>query len=214
MSDILSHTATVFMGLFAIMNPIANTPVFIGLTSDDDQATKKAIAFKSTSLAFLIVMVFCLSGKLIFEVFGITLPAFRITGGVLVLLVGFHMLHGSQSPVHNPSHEDNQKSIEADLSVAISPLAIPILAGPGTIVAAMNFSTGGSLVNMGITLVSFGFLCVITYVFFVFGQKIIKYIGESALKVITRLMGLILAVIGTQMLIEGIDGSIKMFKFK
>ena len=72
MSDILSHTATVFMGLFAIMNPIANTPVFIGLTSDDDQATKKAIAFKSTSLAFLIVMVFCLSGKLIFEVTGLS----------------------------------------------------------------------------------------------------------------------------------------------
>ena len=56
MADILSHMATVFMGLFAIMNPIANTPVFIGLTSDDDPATKKAIAFKSTSLAFLIVL--------------------------------------------------------------------------------------------------------------------------------------------------------------
>jgi multiple antibiotic resistance protein len=212
MSDIISHIATVFMGLFAIMNPIANTPVFIGLTAEDDPVAKKTIAFKSTFLAFVIVTAFCLSGKLIFQIFGITLPAFRITGGLLVFLVGFHMLHGNQSPVHNPSKEDNQKSVEADLSVAISPLAIPILAGPGTIVAAMNFATGKGIVSMGITLSSFALLCAITYVFFVFGQKLVKYIGESALKVITRLMGLILAIIGVQMLIEGISGSIKMFK--
>src|SRR5210317_1715980 len=140
MENMLLHTGTVFMGFFAIMNPIANIPVFLGLTSDDDQQTTKAVAFQSLMLAFTIVAVFSLAGKVILDLFGITLPAFRITGGLLVFLIGFHMLQGNQSSVHQLNEEDTKKSRDAALSVAVSPLAIPILAGPGTIATAMNFS--------------------------------------------------------------------------
>jgi multiple antibiotic resistance protein len=133
------------MGLFAIMNPIANTPIFIGLTLGDDRATKRAVALRSVLLAFAIVAIFCVAGRVIFELFGITLPAFRITGGALVFLIGFQMLQGEQSSVHSPSAADNAKSREAELSVAISPLAMPILAGPGTIAAAMSFVGNGTM---------------------------------------------------------------------
>ena len=75
----IGHVASVFMGLFAIMNPVANTPVFLGLTAGDDARTRRAIARKALLLAFVIVVVFCAAGKLIFDLFGITLPAFRIT---------------------------------------------------------------------------------------------------------------------------------------
>ncbi|MCP3679867.1 MAG: NAAT family transporter [Gammaproteobacteria bacterium] len=211
MDNIYSYTATVFMGFFAIMNPIANTPIFIGLTSGDDRATAKKIALKSITLAFLVISVFSVAGKLIFELFGITLPPFHITGGILIFLIGFQMLHGEQSSVHNPSEEDNQKSLEAQLSIAVSPLAVPILAGPGTIATAMNFVAGGSLIHISITLICFALLCLITYGFFISGERFINFIGESTLKVITRMMGLILAVIGTQMVIKGLVGSIKLF---
>jgi len=87
------HAATVFMGFFAIMNPIANVPIFLGLTDDDDEQTAAAVALKSLVLAFLIVTVFAIAGKAIFELFGITLPAFRITGGLVVSLIGYQMLH-------------------------------------------------------------------------------------------------------------------------
>ncbi|VAW37175.1 MarC family integral membrane protein, partial [hydrothermal vent metagenome] len=96
------------------------------------------------------------------------------------------------------------------LSVAISPLAMPILAGPGTIATAMNFSAGGGLTGMVVTIISFAVLCLITYVFFVFGEKFVTFIGVGALGVITRMMGLILAVIGTQMVIEGLHGAFKL----
>jgi len=140
MQNLLHHAITIFMAFFAIMNPIANTPIFIGLTEGDEAAVKRKIASQSLILAFGIVLVSCLAGNLIFKAFGITLPAFRITGGILVFIIGFQMLHGNPSEVHNPSHADNRKSIEAQLSIIVSPLAVPILAGPGTIATAMSFS--------------------------------------------------------------------------
>lgn len=210
MESILLHSLTVFMGFFAIMNPIANVPIFLGLTSGDDKQTTKTVALQSLSLAFLVIVVFSIAGKVIFELFGITLPAFRITGGLLVFLIGFHMLQGKQSSIHHPNEKDKQKCREAALSVAISPLAMPILAGPGTIATAMNFSAGGGLIGMVVTIISFAVLCLITYVFFVFGEKFVTFIGVGALGVITRMMGLILAVIGTQMVIEGLHGAFKL----
>jgi multiple antibiotic resistance protein len=204
------HSGTVFMGLFAIMNPIANVPVFLGLTAGDDQQTIKKVALRSLLLAFVIIYVFYLSGKVIFELFGITLPAFRITGGLLVFLIGFHMLNGKQSNVHQLNEEDTKKSQDAALSVAVSPLAIPILAGPGTIATAMNFSTHGGLPEMVVTIGAYAVLCVITYLLFIFGEKFVTFIGAGALSVITRMMGLILAVIGTQMVIEGLHGAFKL----
>ncbi len=208
MSHVMILAGTTFMGFFAIMNPIANTPVFIGLTAGDDKRAKRLVARNSLLLAFAVIVLFCIAGKLIFDLFGITLPALRITGGVVVFLIGLHMLQGEPSPVHTPSDEDQQDSLEAELSVAISPLAVPILAGPGTIATAMNYSASGGATNMWVTIGAFAVLCLLTYVLFLTGQRFVEYIGASAVKVITRLMGLILAVIGTQMLIDGLQGAL------
>lgn len=207
MENILLHAVTVFMGFFAIMNPIANVPIFLSLTSGNDEQTIAAVALRSLTLAFLIVTLFSVAGKVIFELFGLTLPAFQITGGLVVFLIGFHMLQGSHSSVQHPSEEDKQKSREAVLGVAVSPLAMPILAGPGTIATAMNFSAGGGLMEVVVTITMFAVLCAVTYVLFVFGEKFVTYIGASALGVVTRMMGLILAVIGTQMVIKGLHGA-------
>ncbi len=208
MKSTLVHAATVFMGFFAIMNPIANVPIFLGLTGDDDAQTTAAVALRSLLLAFLIVALFSLAGKLIFELFGLTMPALRITGGLLVFLIGFHMLQGNHSSVQHPSEEDSQKSREAALGIAVSPLAMPILAGPGTIATAMNFSAGSGLMGVVVTIAMFAVLCAITYVLFIYGEKFVTYIGASALGVITRMMGLIIAVIGAQMVIDGVRGAL------
>lgn len=198
------HFATVFMGFVAIMNPIANTPLFLAITGDDDKATRKAIALKALLLTFVIIVGFCVAGKYIFEVFSITLPAFKVTGGVLVALIGFHMLNGKQSPVHAPV-EPGHPDPETVLSKAISPLAVPLLAGPGTIATAMNYVEPRSLSHLISTIVAFGLLCVITYFSFVSGERLVKFLGHAGIGAVTRLMGLILGVIGTQMVIDGIQ---------
>jgi len=210
MSELFVHGATVFMGFMAIMNPLANVPIFLGLTKDDDVATTRAIAFRSLALAFVIVALFAATGRIVFDLFGVTLPAFRITGGLLVFNIGFQMLQGSPSKVHHVESAVVLDQRQAALSVAVSPLAMPILAGPGTIATAMSYTADAGIAELVVTLSAFGLLCAITYVLFVFGGKLVDFIGASALGVVTRMMGLILAVIGTQMVIEGIRGAFSL----
>lgn len=93
------------------------------------------------------------------------------------------------------------------LGVAVSPLATPLLAGPGTIATAMNLSAHEAPVNTLITITAFALLCLITYVLFVYGKTLVRLLGQSAMNVMTRMMGLILAVIGAQMLIAGVQGA-------
>lgn len=214
MKELIIHIITVFMGFFAIMNPIANTPIFLGLTSGEDRDTVKSIAFRSVFLAFIIVSIFAISGKIIFDMFGITLYALRITGGVIVFLIGYRMLQGESSPNHDEKKaEAVRKDKDVALGIAVSPLAMPILAGPGTIATAMNFATEGGIAEAVVTIIAFGLLCVLTCILFLFGERFVKAIGPSALNVITRMMGLILAVIGTQMLIEGIHQAYQSIGF-
>jgi multiple antibiotic resistance protein len=195
------------------MNPIANTPVFLGLTAEDDLPTRRKIAAKALIVSFLTIVIFAGVGKLIFSLFGITLSAFRIMGGLLVALVGYHILHGGEhSPVQHPSETDKQKSLEAELEIAITPLAMPILAGPGTIATAMNYASAGGISEFVVTVSAFLVLCLITYAFFISGERFVEYIGDNGVKVITRLMGLILAVIGVQMIIHGIGGAITDYR--
>ena len=201
MSLLFDHTLAVFMAFFAIMNPIANTTVFAGLTGGMRKSEQTKIAVKSLIITFIIILLFSILGKSIFHLFGITLPALRITGGLLVFLVGYHMLQGKNSKLHT-AQESN------DLDVAVSPLAVPLLAGPGTIATAMNFSAAGGWGEITVTVLAFAALCFITFICFIFSSKIISAIGEDGLSIVTRLMGLILAVIGTQMLIDGIQAAI------
>ena len=197
-TDLVTFSLTVFMGFFAIMNPIANTPIFLGLVGEKDKAEKKEIARTSCITAFLIVVFFVIIGKYIFELFGITIPAFKITGGMLLFYVGFEMLESKKSKIHH------QEQIEIDDGVAISPLAIPILAGPGTIVTAMNNITSGSITNLLIVIIIFGLIVYLTYLAFTLSDLIVNKIGNHLITVIAKIMGLILAIMGTGMVIEGI----------
>ena len=209
MNEFVGHILNVLFGFFAIMNPIANTAVFLGLTSGVDAMQKRKIAIKALSIAFGVVVTFSLLGNLIFHVFGISLPALRVTGGVLVFLIGYNMLNGERSKMHKPRGQDESEDDESD--IAISPLAVPILAGPGTIATSINFSSSGSWSAVLVTIGTFAILCGVTFFCFIFGEKIVGFLGKGGLNIVTRLMGLILAVVGVQMLMEGIVGAIKLF---
>lgn len=136
MNDVYAQLITIFLGFFAVMNPIANTAAFEGLVGDKDKSEQIRIAAKALIITFFVILIFSLLGKMIFHVFGITLPVLRITGGILVFLVGYHMLSGAGSKLHSAESSD-----EPD--IAISPLAMPLLAGPGTFATAMNYSASG-----------------------------------------------------------------------
>jgi multiple antibiotic resistance protein len=202
-TTLIGFAMAALAGYFAIMNPISNTATFIGITAGDDAATKKTIAAKSLLLAFAIIAVVSVAGNLIFTVFGITLGAIRITGGVVVFVIGYNMLMGSGAAAQSPTKEDIASSREAQLGVAISPLAVPMLAGPGTIATAMSFASGG-WIHIAVSLAAFAVICFVTYLCFMGSDKLVAYLGQNGLAVMTRLMGLIVASIGVGMFLTGI----------
>ena len=205
--SLVGFAGTALAGYFAIMNPIANTSLFISLTDGDDEAMKKSVALRSVLLTFAIIAVLSIAGNLLFNVFGITLAALRITGGIVVFLIGYRMLQGSGHSAHTPDASDIKSAKEAELAIAVSPLAVPILAGPGTIATAMNFAAGG-LVHIIVSLAAFAAILVATYVCFVMSQRIVRLFGQNGLNVMTRLMGLIVATIGIGMLMDGLGEDI------
>ncbi len=207
MDHTVIHFTTVFMAFFAIMNPIANAPLFLGLTQGLDSSTRRLVALRAVIVAFVIIALFAIAGREIFSVFGITLPAFRIAGGMMIGLIGYHMLQGENSRLHTPTSADNENSQNAALDIAITPLGIPMLAGPGTIAAAMNFAAESTVPEIMRVLSAFGLMCALTFVVFLGSHWLTHALGQNAIKVVSRLMGLILTVIGVQMLIEGINGA-------
>ena len=198
MSDLFTFSLSVFTGFFAIMNPLANTPIFLSLTSDKSNASKKRIAKTACITAFIIVTAFIFLGKYIFEAFGITIPAFKITGGILVFYVGFEMLQSKRSKIQH------QEDVDTDDTVAISPLATPILAGPGTIITAMNYITSGDYVGIAIVVGIFALMILLTYLAFSLSDRIMEKLGHNIILVIGKIMGLILGIMGIGMLVEGI----------
>ena len=189
----------VFTGFIAINNPVGNVPVFLSLTRQADRVTRRNISKKATFTAFIIVSGFIILGKYIFDFFGLTIPAFKITGGILVFFVGFEMIRAQVSSI------DNQQEVNFNEGISISPLGIPILAGPGTIVTAMNFTTNASYLQLGIILVMFALVMWLNHLAFLSSEYLVRFIGANKIVVVEKIMGLIIAIIGVNMLIQGIN---------
>lgn len=198
MENLWLFAIAVFTGFFAINSPIGNIPIFLSLTKQADRVTKKNISKRATFTAFIIVTGFIILGKYIFELFGITVPAFKITGGILVFFVGFEMIRAQESSI------DNQTEINFNEGISVSPLAIPILAGPGTIVTAMNYTTNAGYIQMGIIITMIALIMWMNYLAFISSEYLVRWIGKNKIVVIEKIMGLIIAIIGTSMFIEGV----------
>jgi multiple antibiotic resistance protein len=198
MENIWSYSLTVFMAFFAIMNPFVNIPFFVKLTEGLDEKEKKRISKTANIVAFIIVVAFILIGKYIFQIFGLSIPAFKVFGGILIFFIGFEMLRSKKSSIHLQDKE------QSDDEVAISPLAIPIMAGPGTIVTAMNFVVKANFLKILITILIFALIIFLTYWAYNYSSKIVKVVGKNNFVIIGKIMGLILGVLGANMLIQGI----------
>ena len=211
MSDSFWLLFKVFMAFFAISNPLTNVPIFLNLTERFDFPSQRIILKRALWVAMGIVLVFTLGGNYIFEVFGITLPAFRITGGILVLFIGFEMVQSKKSKVSRNDPKRPPLDVnEGIANLAVSPLATPLMAGPGTIVTAMTLSAGAKWYEVLMIVAMYAVLCLVTWVMFINGRRIQKVVGEDLSKVISKLMGLILGVIGTDMILAGIKAAFNL----
>ena len=189
--------------LFTLINPIGITPLFLTLTERFHGQEQKTIARKGVLMGFVVLVLFAFLGGYIFALFSISIDAFRIMGGIIFFRSGLKML---ESIV--PRTRTTPKETEEGLShndIAISPIGIPIITGPGAITAAMVLSgeTDG-IIQQGILLVSITVVMLVTLFIFLGAPKIFRKLGTSGSRLIQRLMGIILMVIAVQFVIDGI----------
>jgi multiple antibiotic resistance protein len=202
--DILTFTLFGFSSLIIIVNPLAATLVFVSLTANMDTAAKIRIAKESSRYALIILLAFAILGGLILGLFGITLEAFRIAGGILLFGIGMEMVYAKTSRTKLTATE-KYESIESE-DVSIMPLALPMIAGPGAItttIVLMNEAVG-SLIQAAIVIAAIVVAIVLTYAAMRNADYIVTKIGQKEFRAINRIMGMLLIAIAVQFVITGI----------
>lgn len=194
------------VSVFAVMNPLGNLPIFMSLTAGDSRSDQRKTATKSIGIAFLILMLFLLLGNAIFSLFGITVAAFRVAGGILIFGIAYNLLHAKPSHMHAPKEQEQQDVASKD-DISVTPLGTPLLAGPGTIATVMGLAAGpDQLANSIAVFIGFSVVLLGTWMIFWYAGAISRRLGQTELNVVSRLMGLLLAVIAVQMGAAGLAG--------
>jgi multiple antibiotic resistance protein len=196
-----------FVSIFAVMNPIANVPIFVALTTNETAIEQRSIARKATLIALFIVIFFAFLGQVILKVLGISISAFQVAGGIILFIIAFNLLQGKSLHMHQPGQNEQAAIMEKD-DVTIVPLATPILAGPGTISTVLALSSSYTSYWMGTSLTVTAFIAVIliTLILFCNAYEVEKYLPQTTVNLITRMMGLLLTVVAVQMAAAGVKG--------
>jgi multiple antibiotic resistance protein len=205
--DLLSFTLLTFSSIFILIDPITVTLFFVSLTKDIDRADQRAIARDASLYALAILLVFAIGGYGILQLFGITLAALRIGGGVLLFLIGIEMVYARVSYTKQPGP---QTSADYSEDVAVTPLAIPIIAGPGaitTVIVLVGDASGQGLPSIAIVFAAIFIVILVAYYAMVHSYIIAGGIREKELKVVNRVLGLLLLAIGVQFVITGIKAA-------
>lgn len=201
MQELITFGILSFTSFFTLINPLGTMPIFMTMTSELDEKHRAKTAKKASLVALFTILFFAFSGQLLFNFFGISVNSFRIVGGIIFFLMGMDMLQARLGKVK--INESEVKSYVNDIS--ITPLAIPMICGPGAITNAIVLMEDANTVPLKITLVISIFVVVLlTYLILFSSSKIIKFLGETGNNVLMRLMGLIVMVIAVEFFFSGL----------
>ncbi len=194
----LTLFATSFMTILVIQDPLGAIPIFLSLTSRQTSEQRRRSAGQATLVSFGVILVFAIFGRYILQFLGITVPALQFSGGLLLLLVALELLTDKVDESPNPD--------DSIANAALVPLGTPLLAGPGAIVAAMVAVESASEPLVGWLTVSLALLAthVVIWLTLRFSLPLHRILGESMIRVLTRIFGLLLAAIAVQMMADGV----------
>lgn len=201
MEDLLPFALLCFTSFFTLTNPLGTMPVFLTMTNGMNDHERKAIVRRATIVSFITLMVFIFSGQFLFKFFGISSNGFRIAGGFIIFKIGFDMLQARYS---NAKLKEEEVKTYAD-DISITPLAIPMLCGPGAIANAIMLMDDASTLTLKGTLI--GIIALVYFITFLILQastRLVRILGETGNNVMMRLMGLILMVIAVECFVSGL----------
>jgi multiple antibiotic resistance protein len=189
--------------IFVLVDPIAAIPTFLIMTAGADTEDRQRMARRAAWTCFLVLSCFAAAGTLIFKLFGITLPAFKIAGGVILLLIGLDMLRARRSPTKETPLETEEGAEKED--VGIIPLGVPMLAGPGSISTVMVLMSGAPAIWYAVpVLVAIAITAFASYWILSGADRVRGYLGETGIRILTRMMGLLLTAIAVQFILNGL----------
>jgi len=189
-------------GIFVIVNPLTTAFAFMSLTTRMKEQRRKEIALKATKISTSLFFIFALLGGVIFQLFGITLAAFRIAGGIILFGIAMGMIRSKGEEEDDRKQTKPEGEIADDISVI--PLAIPFISGPGSIATVMILtSEAPTIYHTGLVFLAVLITTVTCYYSMVYSKVIVRYLGDSGKQIITKVFGLILAVISVQFVING-----------
>jgi multiple antibiotic resistance protein len=192
-----------FTSIFVLVDPIAAVPTFLAMTADADRGSRRHMAMRAAWTCFAVLTLFSFAGTLIFRLFGITLPAFKIAGGLILGLIGLDMLQAKRSPTKETPGDAAAGMGKED--VGIVPLGIPMLAGPGSISSVMVLMSQNSDWPHALVIVcSIALISVISFVVLAGADWVGGHLGETGIRILTRMMGLLLLAIAVQFVLNGI----------
>ncbi len=201
----LALYGAVIVSVFAIVDPVGALPFFVSLTEGFEEGDRKVVIERATTVLGVVLLLFALLGRFLFSVFGFTLGAFEIAGGILLFVVAFDMLEGKVTRTKFTS-EDREAAIDRRDEVAVVPLGIPLLAGPGAISTVMidAGSSGSDPFAYLVTFVAIGVVTALTFIVLRLGPPILRTLGRVGVMAMTRVLGLILAALGVQFVLNGV----------
>jgi multiple antibiotic resistance protein len=191
--------------IFFLVDPFAAIGSFLAITESADAARRNRMARKACITCFIVLTSFALAGQLIFRMFGITLPAFEVAGGLILLLIGLDMLEAKRSPTQEASGDTEEASMKEDAGIV--PLGIPMLAGPGAISSVMVLvGQAPRLISLetGLILGSITVTCFASYFVLAGAGRIRTVLGETGIRILVRIMGLLLVALAMQFFVNGL----------
>jgi multiple antibiotic resistance protein len=200
---ILQSALIAFTSIFVLVDPIAAIPTFLVLTADSDAPRRRRMALVAAITCFIVLTVFAAIGTFIFSLFSITLPAFKIAGGIILGLIGLDMLQARRSPTKETAKETEEGLEKED--VGIIPLGVPMLAGPGSISTVMVLiSQSQDWLRSSLVFTAIAVTCAISFVVLAAADRVRSYLGATGIGILTRMMGLLLTAIAVQFILNGL----------
>jgi multiple antibiotic resistance protein len=197
---------TSLVSLFVILDPLGNIFSYLALTAERPPAAARRVAAKACAYSFLILAVFALAGRFIIDFFGISLAAFQIAGGFILFRISIDMIQGRG----HFNRLDTSSSLKAEEygDIALVPLAVPLMAGPGSITAVLVLTSRARNPAESLSIFAAAIIIlVVAYLCFIYADRILALIKESTLRLLTRIMGLILTALAVQFIIQGLKSA-------
>jgi MarC family membrane protein len=202
-TTVLEFALLAVTSIFFLVDPFAVIPLFLAVTAGAPKAERNATARRSALTCAIVLSAFAIAGSLIFKMFGITLPAFKIAGGIILMQIGLDMLQGKQSSQKSTAEEQQEGAEKSDASII--PLGMPMLAGPGAISTVMVLVGESHAVwQHGVIYATILVTAFVSYLILSGADRVRGYLGETGIRILMRLMGLLLVALAVQFVANGL----------